>query len=196
MSAKRVGEQIQANQTEKDSGPASIPALDQMLANTIAPMAKTSGNPIDMDTFLNREMSLRQRRVPSEIGRIKLTLKFEQDTLTVILYEATGLPGGDLPDPPDPYVKTYLLPDRCKKSKRKSDAKKDTVTPVWNETFEYEIPAMKLASNQLEVSVVDRKGIFSRRSTMGRCVIDLAEVASKEINQKWFDLAEVDEDSD
>ena len=26
--------------------------------------------------------------------------------------------------------------------------------------------------------------------------IDLAEVASKEINQKWFDLAEVDEDSD
>ena len=25
---------------------------------------------------------------------------------------------------------------------------------------------------------------------------DLAEVASKEINQKWFDLAEVDEDSD
>ena len=33
---------------------------------------------IDMETFLNREMSLRQRRVPSEIGRIKLTLKFEQ----------------------------------------------------------------------------------------------------------------------
>ena len=76
----------------------------------------------------------------------------------MILYEALGLPGGDLPDPPDPYVKTYLLPDRSKKSKRKSDAKKDTVTPVWNETFEYEIPAMKLASNQLEVSVVDRKG--------------------------------------
>ena len=93
----------------------------------------------------------------------------------MILYEATGLPGGDLPDPPDPYVKTYLLPDRCKKSKRKSDAKKDTVTPVWNETFEYEIPAMKLASNQLEVSVVDKKGIFSRRSTMGRCVIGKAE---------------------
>ena len=114
----------------------------------------------------------------------------------MILYEATGLPGGDLPDPPDPYVKTYLLPDRSKKSKRKSEAIKDTVTPVWNEAFTYDIPAMKLASNQLEVSVVDRKGIFSRRSTMGRCVIDLAEVASSEINQKWFNLDEVDEDSD
>lgn len=193
MSAKRVGDQIQStHHSEKES----VPALDQMLANTIAPIAQTTGNEVDLDTFLNREMSLRQRVVPSEIGRVKLTLKFEQDTLTVILYEATGLPGGDLPDPPDPYVKTYLLPDRSKKSKRKSDAKKDTVTPIWNETFEYEIPAMKMASHQLEVSVVDRKGIFSRRSTMGRCVIDLAEVAYKEINQKWFDLAEVDEDSD
>ena len=114
----------------------------------------------------------------------------------MILYEAKGLPGGDLPDPPDPYVKMYLLPDRSKKSKRKSDAKKDTVTPVYNETFEYELPALKMASHQLEVSVVDRKGIFSRRSTMGRCVIDLAEVAHKEINQKWYDLVEVDEDSD
>ena len=77
MSAKRVGDQIQSSQTQKESV-ASIPSLDQMLANTIAPMAKTSGNPIDMDTFLNQEMSLRQRHVPSEIGKVKLTLKFEQ----------------------------------------------------------------------------------------------------------------------
>jgi Ca2+-dependent lipid-binding protein len=114
----------------------------------------------------------------------------------VIVYEAKGLPGGDLPDPPDPYVKLYLLPERSKKSKRKTEAIKDTVTPVFNETFEYEIPALKIPDHQLEVSVVDRKGVFSRGSTIGRCVIDLDQVMSKEINQKWFDLIEVDEDSD
>ena len=114
----------------------------------------------------------------------------------MILYEAKGLPGGDLPDPPDPYVKMYLLPDRSKKSKRKSEVIKDTVDPIYNKTFEYELPVQKMANHQLEVSVVDNKGRFSRCSTMGRCVIDLAQVAHKEINQKWYDLVEVDEDSD
>ena len=127
---------------------------------------------------------------------ILMVIKQFQNELTVIVYEAKGLPGGDLPDPPDPYVKLYLLPERSKKSKRKTDFIKDTVTPVFNETFEYEIPALKIPSHQLEVSVVDRKGVFSRGSTMGRCVIDLDCVTSKEINQKWFDLIEVDEDSD
>ena len=40
-----------------------------------------------------------------------------------------------MPDPPDPYVKMYLLPARKSKSKRKSDVKKDTVNPVFEETF-------------------------------------------------------------
>jgi len=189
-----------AEQVPSDRTDLPIPALDQMLASTIAPIAKVSlaqGNELDMDTFLSRETELRQRIVPG-VGKIKLTLKFcgVQNELTVIVYEAKGLPGGDLPDPPDPYVKLYLLPDRSKKSKRKTDFIKDTVTPVFNETFEYEIPALKIPEHQLEVSVVDRKGVFSRGSTMGRCVIDLDQVMSKEINQKWFDLIEVDEDSD
>merc|ERR1719483_1485966 len=186
-----------AEQEPADKADLPIPALDQMLASTIAPIAKVSlakGNELDMDTFLSRETELRQRIVPG-VGKIKVTLKFcgVQNELTVIVYEAKGLPGGDLPDP---YVKLYLLPERSKKSKRKTDFVKDTVTPVFNETFEYEIPALKIPSHQLEVSVVDRKGVFSRGSTMGRCVIDLDQVMSKEINQKWFDLIEVDEDSD
>ena len=64
--------------------------------------------------------------------------------------------GGDLPDPPDPYIKLYLLPDRSKKSKKKSDAKKDTVEPVYNEVFTYNLSAANLETKKLEVSVVDR----------------------------------------
>ena len=71
-------------------------------------------------------------------------------SLQVHVHEAKGLPGGDLPDPPDPYVKLYLLPERSKKSKRKSDAKKDTVTPVFEETFDYDVEVLKMNS-ELEV---------------------------------------------
>ena len=49
---------------------------------------------------------------------------------------------------------------------------------------------------QFQVSVVDRKGIFSRRSTMGQVVIKLDDVISGDILNQWFDLQEVDEDSD
>jgi hypothetical protein len=37
--------------------------------------------------------------------------------------EKSQLPGGDQPDPPDPYVKLYLLPDRSTNSKRKTEVR-------------------------------------------------------------------------
>ncbi len=43
--------------------------------------------------------------------------------MKVIVHQASGLPGSDLPDPPDPYVKLYLLPEKNKKSKRKTEVR-------------------------------------------------------------------------
>ena len=118
--------------------------------------------------------------------------------MIVTVHEAKELPGGDLPDPLDPYVKMYLLPNREKKSKRKTDAKKDTVTPIFDENFEYEnLPIAKLQQNlKLEVTVWDNKGVFSRGAVMGRVIIELSEIPQKRIDNQWFDLVEVDEDSD
>ncbi len=68
---------------------------------------------------------VRKRNVASVDGKgkIKLTLRYDQDkrVLKVIVHQASGLPGSDLPDPPDPYVKLYLLPEKNKKSKRKTE---------------------------------------------------------------------------
>ena len=126
-----------------------------------------------------------------------------QESLMITVHEAKGLPGGDLPDPPDPYVKLYLLADktgkRDKKSKRKTDVEKDTVTPIYEKDFEYEnLPLAKLQQNlKLEVTVVDNKGIFSRSSNMGRTEIDLSDIPQNRISNVWFDLSEiVEEDSD
>ena len=35
----------------------------------------------------------------------------------------------------DPYIKTYLLPDKSKYSKRKTEIKRKTLNPVYNETL-------------------------------------------------------------
>lgn len=51
------------------------PALDEMIASTISPMVKTTGNSVDPETFLNAESELRQRHVQG-IPKIKLSLKY------------------------------------------------------------------------------------------------------------------------
>lgn len=152
------------------------------------------GNNVEIDSFLNRETELRRRPTVGP-GKVKMSMRYDskKEALKVTVHEASGLPGGDLPDPPDPYVKLYLLPERSKKSKKKSSAIKDTVNPVYEENFDYDIPSSKLASTQLEVTVVDRKGMFSRRATMGRVLINLTQ---NDISGHWYDLVEVDEDSD
>ena len=49
---------------------------------------------------------------------------------------------------------------------------------------------------QLEVSVVDRKGTFARGSLMGIVVISLADVEHSEGINEWFELKEDYHDSD
>ena len=61
---------------------------------------------------------------------------------------------------PDPYVKVYLLPDRSKDSKRKTDVIKDDCNPVYDERIEYHLSPNELTQRTLEVSVVNKKGFF------------------------------------
>ena len=107
-------------------------------------MIKTTGNDVDLqDLMVEQEDNCTLRKRSNVLatgpnGKIKLSMSYNlsESQLNVTVHEAKGLPGGDLPDPPDPYVKLYLLPERTKKSKRKSDVKKDTVNPTYDETFE------------------------------------------------------------
>ncbi|KAM7539216.1 hypothetical protein Aperf_G00000052095 [Anoplocephala perfoliata] len=51
------------------------------------------------------------------------------------------------------YVKTYLLPDKTKASKRKTKVKKNTTNPVFNESLVYVIAKSDLAYRTLQLSV-------------------------------------------
>ncbi|VDO03916.1 unnamed protein product [Rodentolepis nana] len=51
------------------------------------------------------------------------------------------------------YVKTYLLPDKTKASKRKTKVKKNSTSPFYNEALIYEIPRSDLVYRTLQLSV-------------------------------------------
>jgi len=189
--------------TEESKEP-STPSLDEIMASTVDPMIQTTGHDVDLqDLMVEQEepCTLRKRTNVAATcpnGKIKLSLSYNagKEEMSVTVHEARGLPGGDLPDPPDPYVKLYLLPERSKKSKNKTDVKKDTVTPIYDETFEYDLASHEMHQQQLEVSVVDRKGIFARGSLMGRAVVPLSDVERSGGITEWFELEEDDDDSD
>ena len=113
---------------QRPSSIAHSPSLDEMLANTVAPMAKTIGIDADINVADDDEAPL---------GKVQLSLEYNADNgdVIVVLHQARGLPGSDLPDPPDPYVKMYVLPGKSRKTKRKSEVIKDTVNPIYEETF-------------------------------------------------------------
>nr|XP_056708339.1 synaptotagmin-like protein 3 [Euleptes europaea] len=70
----------------------------------------------------------------------------------------------------NPYVKTYLLPDKSPQSKRKTSVKKNTVDPAFHETLKYKTEYSQLETRQLQVSVW-HSGTFRRRVFLGEVVV-------------------------
>ncbi|GCB60856.1 hypothetical protein scyTo_0004010 [Scyliorhinus torazame] len=79
----------------------------------------------------------------------------------------------------DPYVKTYLLPDRSRPSKRKSSVKKATLNPHYNEILKYKIKKQELRNRTLNLSVW-------HNDTLGRNVF-LGETEVEMSNWDWND---------
>ena len=81
--------------------------------------------------------------------RVNLLYDENKEELKLFLHEAANLPGGDLPDPPDPQCKIYLMPG--KKKKKKTEVFKDSVNPKFNEEFDFSVDIKDLKEMYLKV---------------------------------------------
>ena len=66
-------------------------------------------------------------------GEVLVGVEYKAGQLLVHVNKARGLAAADSNGLSDPYVKTYLLPDKSKHSKKKTAIKKKTLDPVYNE---------------------------------------------------------------
>ena len=55
----------------------------------------------------------------------------------------------------DPYVKALMIQDGKVVKKRKTSIKKHTLSPVWNEALNFNLPEKALAKTHLEIIVMD-----------------------------------------
>uniref|UniRef100_A0A8C7E5A6 Synaptotagmin 3 n=1 Tax=Naja naja TaxID=35670 RepID=A0A8C7E5A6_NAJNA len=125
-------------------------------------------------------------------GQLSFALRYAYGTeqLVVRILRALDLPAKDANGFSDPYVKMYLLPDRKKKFQTKVHRK--TLNPIFNETFNFNVPFAELPSRKLHFSVYDFDR-FSRHDLIGQVVLDnLLEIAERDNDAPlWRDIMEM-----
>ena len=68
-------------------------------------------------------------------GEVLVGVYYKSGQLHIHVERARGLAAADSNGYSDPYIKTYLLPDKAKHTKQKTSIKKKTLNPVYNETL-------------------------------------------------------------
>lgn len=104
-------------------------------------------------------------------GKINFSLKYdyESEALLVNILKAFDLPAKDLCGSSDPYVKIYLLPDRKRKFQTRVHRK--TLNPMFDESFQFNVPYEELGSRKLHLSVYDFDR-FSRHDMIGEVILE------------------------
>uniref|UniRef100_A0A3B5ALR7 Synaptotagmin-like protein 1 n=1 Tax=Stegastes partitus TaxID=144197 RepID=A0A3B5ALR7_9TELE len=87
-------------------------------------------------------------------GRIQYSLVYntQKEELQVKVYRCEDIASARK-NRSDPYVKTYLLPDKSSHSKKKTAVKKKTLNPVYDQTLRYKVRIGELRSRTLNLSV-------------------------------------------
>ncbi|XP_041090001.1 synaptotagmin-like protein 1 [Polyodon spathula] len=87
----------------------------------------------------------------------------------------------------DPYVKSYLLPDKSSHSKRKTSVKKKSINPVFDETLKYKISMADLRSRTLNLSVWHHDPL-GRNFFLGEVEVAMETWDWSDCQPAWHDL--------
>nr|XP_011761348.1 synaptotagmin-like protein 1 isoform X1 [Macaca nemestrina]XP_011761349.1 synaptotagmin-like protein 1 isoform X1 [Macaca nemestrina] len=149
-----------------EEAPGPDPSLDRMLSSS------SSVSSLNSSTLSGSQMSLSGEAEAVQVrGSVHFALHYEPGAseLRVHVIQCQGLAAARRRRS-DPYVKSYLLPD--KQSKRKTAVKKRNLNPVFNETLRYSVPQAELQGRVLSLSVWHRESL-GRNIFLGEAEVPL-----------------------
>eukprot|EP00062_Callorhinchus_milii_P014340 gi/632963393/ref/XP_007897854.1/ PREDICTED: synaptotagmin-like protein 1 isoform X2 [Callorhinchus milii] len=123
-------------------------------------------------------------------GAIQFKLQYEEakNEFQIQVAQCRGLSIANIKkSTSDPYVKTYLLPDRTQPSKRKTSVNKGTLNPVFDEILRYNINKQELFKRTLNVSVWHNDSL-GRNVYLGETEVDMKNWDWKNSELEWYDL--------
>ncbi|XP_075694338.1 phosphatidylinositol 4-phosphate 3-kinase C2 domain-containing subunit alpha isoform X2 [Rhinoderma darwinii] len=123
-------------------------------------------------------------------GEVKLSISYRNGTLFIMVMHIKDLVTEDSTDP-NPYVKTYLLPDPHKTSKRKTKIGRKTCNPTFNEMLVYSGYSQEtLRQRDLHLSVLSAESL-RENFFLGGLTLALKEFNLNQETVSWYKLTEV-----
>ncbi len=142
-------------------------------------------------------------------GEVQMAVYYRDGHLVVHVNKARGLAAADSNGLSDPYVKTYLLPDKSKHSKKKTAVKRKTLDPIYDEKLkvsrmkhsndtvychwlsfspiQYKISIQELNARILWLSVWDWDR-FGRNQFLGEVRLPISSLDLRDNNDHWHAL--------
>ncbi|XP_060623795.2 phosphatidylinositol 4-phosphate 3-kinase C2 domain-containing subunit alpha [Anolis sagrei] len=123
-------------------------------------------------------------------GEVKLSISYRNSTLFIMVMHIKDLVTDDGADP-NPYVKTYLLPDIHKTSKRKTKISRKTRNPTFNEMLVYSGYSKEtLKQRELQLSVLSAESL-RENFFLGGVILSLKDFNLNKETVNWHRLAAV-----
>ncbi|XP_016385363.1 extended synaptotagmin-2-A-like isoform X2 [Sinocyclocheilus rhinocerous] len=125
------------------------------------------------------------------LGEIQLTIRHspQRNKLIVVVHSCRNLISST-ENGSDPYVRLYLLPDKRRSGRRKTNTIKKTVNPVYDQTFEFSVSLVELHRRTLDVAVKNGGGILSKhRGLLGKVLVDLTSEDISKSSTQWYELS-------
>uniref|UniRef100_A0A8C6DNG0 Phosphatidylinositol-4-phosphate 3-kinase catalytic subunit type 2 alpha n=1 Tax=Moschus moschiferus TaxID=68415 RepID=A0A8C6DNG0_MOSMO len=120
-------------------------------------------------------------------GAVKLSISYRNGTLFIMVMHIKDLVTEDGADP-NPYVKTYLLPDTHKTSKRKTKISRKTRNPTFNEMLVYSgYSKESLRQRELQLSVLSAESL-RENFFLGGITLPLKDFNLSKETVKWYQL--------
>lgn len=121
---------------------------DDVIGEVVCPLCSFEIGDISKEAIsISKEIQPRSLKIRAQgRGELLISLCWQPAAgrLTVVLLKARNLPRMDVTGLADPYVKIYLLFNGQRIAKKKTHVKKRTLSPVFNESFAFDIPAAEV----------------------------------------------------
>ncbi|XP_066278621.1 phosphatidylinositol 4-phosphate 3-kinase C2 domain-containing subunit beta-like [Branchiostoma lanceolatum] len=119
-------------------------------------------------------------------GSVKLSIHYKKNGLFIMVMHAKDLMSQD-GEYPNPYVKTYLLPDPAKQTKQKTKIAKKSLNPTYNEMLVYNVPLADVQRRTLQLTVWSSDSL-KENCFLGGTNIRLKELDLKQETVQWYKL--------
>lgn len=156
---------------------------------------KSKKNDQEKESQNDNDVATKEKGDSVKLGKIKYSVSYDfgRSILSIEIMEAASLPGLDLCGLSDPYVKIYFEPD--KKYCEKTRVHKNTLNPIFNEKFEFNVSYSELTDKTLVLAVYDFDK-FSKHDEIGQVIIPINSIDLAQTHEEWRDLTRISSISD